>query len=176
MRRDSKQIKIAGIKTLNTIGFDAQKGIIDQASRDMKFRTNPRRALGLSVRKAKLSKLEVQLFTKRGWLHYHLEDGTRKPDRGWRFNGKSYIIVPVEPTAFTKKNRMKAKYKRGLYVIPYGRDALVFFRPKRGGHESTLIAVLKPEVKHSEDTDPALVVTKMFKDKATRLFKFYLKK
>ena len=176
IRKDSKQIKIAGVKTLNTIGFDAQKGIIDRAERDMDFRTNARRAMGINVRKARLNSLEVQLFTKRGWLAYHLEDGTRGPEQGWKFNGRRYVLVPVEPLAFTKKNRMKAKFKRNLYIIPYGRDGLVFYRPKRGSKESELIAVLKPKVRFNEDTEPDKVVSKMFKEKAHRLFKFYLNK
>lgn len=173
IKKDSKAIERAAVRTLNTIGFDAQKDVIAQAEKDMDFRRNARRAMGINIGKATTNKLEVSLFTKRGWLSYHLEEGTRRAGDGWRFNGRSFILVPVDETAFTKKRRMKASVRRSIYIIPYGRDGLVFHSVKRGANR--LIGVLKPEVRFHEDTEPDKVISATFRAKATRLFKFYLK-
>lgn len=173
IKKDSKAIKRAAVRTLNTIGFDAQRDVVTQAEKDMDFRGNARRAMGVNVKKATSNRLEVQLFTKRGWLAYHLEEGTRRADDGWRFNGRSFILVPIEEKAFTKKGRLKASVRRSIYVIPYGRDALLFRRVKRG-KLNELIGVLKPKVRFHEDTEPDRIVTATFRKKATRLFKFYL--
>lgn len=174
IKKDSKAINRAAVKTLNTMGFDAQKDIVKQAEKDMEFGGNARRAMGMTVDKAKSAKLEVTVFTKRGWLAFHLDEGKRSSNRGFRFNGRSFILVPIEEAAFTKRGSLRAKFKNKLHIIPYGRNALVFFRPKRGNRDAILIGTLQPEVRYHEDTEPDKVVNNVFQKKAHRLFKFYL--
>lgn len=173
--KEPKKIKRAMVKTLNTVAFDSLPEITKRAKKDMDFRKDARRALGYRVDKARpYGTIEAKVWTNRGWLAYHLEDGQRKPSDGWRFNGKRYILVPIEKDAFTVKGRLKSGFKRGIYIVPDGSEALMFYRARRGDRRSTLIGVLKPEVKYNEDTEPDRVINRVFREKAARLFNYYL--
>lgn len=176
MRKSPQQIKVAASKTLTTIAFDSQKDILNQAQIDLKFKVNARRALGITVKKATPQKIEAQVFSKRGWLFWHVNEGTRKAKNGWRFNGNNYILVPIRPEAFTRRGKLKSGYRKRIFIIPDNdNDALVFYRPARGG-ENILLATLENEVKHRIQTRPERIVDRNFIRKANRLMNFHLKK
>lgn len=178
MRKSTRQIKVAAAKTLTTIAFDARVEVIDQAEKDLEFRVNARRALGITVKKARpnATTIEAAVFTTRGWFWWHINEGRRRARSGWKFNGKDYLVVPVIEKAFTRKGKLKSGYVKGIYIIPDNDGALVFYRPKRGRQEGQLIAVLKEQVPHEEQTDPEHEVDTTFIRKANRLFNFHLNK
>lgn len=163
IRKQSKALKTATRNTLNDVAFMAQGDVTDQATRDVKFRKSPKRALGLRVKKATYSNMESALETNRGWLYYHLNKGMRNSTNGLTFKGQSYIVVPANDKAFTKTKKLKKAYSRRAYIVPDGSDALMFYRPRRG--PSVLIASLKRRVKHNEDTKPEDTIKKVVQGK-----------
>lgn len=173
--KEPQRIRRAMAKTLNTIAFDSLPEITDRAKKDMNFRRDARRAMGFRVSpKATPTNIEAHIWSDRGRLAYHIDDGRRSADDGWKFNGRSFILVPVEKKAFTAKGRLKSGFRKGIYIVPDGTDALIFYRARRGDRRSTLIGVLKPQVKYNEDTRPDRVINNVFIKKANRLFNFYL--
>lgn len=174
---ESKSLKTAAVKALDTVAFDSAEAIVLQASKDLNFVVNAKRAMGLQVKRASIDDMDVAVYTTRGWLFYHLNEGVRQArSSSWRFNGKSYLMIPVEHKAFTRKKKLKAGYRSGIYIVPYGIKALVFYRRKKGSRKSELIAVLVPKARYKVDTRPDLVMDRVFKEKFERLFRFHLGK
>lgn len=178
MLAGEKSIKIAGLQTLNTIAFDSLPKIVRQGEKDLDFRVNARRALGMRVNKARLSQktMKAEVFTTRGWLAFHTKEGTRRAKSGFKWRGKDYLLIPRKSTkeiAFTKKGRIKASVFKRMYVIPQGDEALVFFR-SRGAKQGTLIAWLRTEADYKKDLRYEDAVEREFILKANRLLNMYL--
>ena len=179
-----KGVKFAAARTLNSIAFDALREIPKDAERDLNFRKNAKNALGFRVNKARARRgnsvktIEAQIWTSRGWVAYHIDEGTREAEQGWVYKGVNYLLVPYSPHKqifFTVKGRLRAKFRRKLYIIPRSRGALVMHRGKRKRDSGVLVGFLRQRVRYHEDLHYDETVDRLFRQKASRLFKTYLK-
>ena len=174
---NGKDVKVAGAKTLNTIAFDSLKPLVSDAEKAMDFKKDARRALGWRVTRASTANLEAEVWTNRGWLVYHLSEGTRTPQQGWVYRGRKYILVPkadVRQKFYTRKGRLKSSIMSRIFISPTkGGDALVIFRGRRK-KETILIGFLEQSVKFHEDITPHKTINSVFIKKANRLMNFYL--
>lgn len=178
-----KGLKFAAANTLNDIAFNSVRQIPIDAQRDLNFTKNARRALGFRVtkararRNAKVQDLEAHVWTPRGWVAFHVNEGTRYAKTGWKFRGRNYLIVPrkaVKAAYFTTKGRLRAKFKRGIYIIPNSNGALVFHRGKRS-KDTELIGYLIPQAQYHPDLKYEETVERLFRKDVTKFFKKNLK-
>lgn len=130
---------------------------------------NANNALGFRVKKANYGSLVAEIYTTRGWLYYHLNDGKRQAKSGFIWKGQSWIIVPIEENAFTRRGKLKSGFAKRAFVIPRGSKPLLAYRNKRGKKSLTIIASLNKRVKHNEDTDPERVIQKIMRSQGRRI-------
>lgn len=169
-------MKTATRNTLNDVAFIARKEITQQANSDMNIRGNADNALGFRVNKANYGRLVAEIYTTRGWLYYHLKDGTRQAKSGFVWKGQSWLIVPIVESAFTAKGKLKPGFAKNSFVIPRGSKPLLAYRNKRGSKATTIIASLNKRVQHNEDTDPERVIQKVMRNQGVRILLAQLEK
>lgn len=169
-------IKTATRNTLNDVAFIARKEITQQANSDMSIRGNANNALGFRINKANYGKLVAEIYTTRGWLYYHLNDGIRQARSGFVWKGQNWIIVPIVDSAFTAKGKLKPGYAKNAFVIPRGSKHLLAYRNRRGSKGMTIIASLNKRVKYNEDTRPEKVIQRVMRQQGTRILLAQLEK
>ena len=175
MRRGARGIKIAGVQTLNTVAIQALPAMVEESQEKMTIKGNARGALGWFINKATTAHPEVSITTKRKWLIPHMEEGTRRPrSGGWKWKGQEYLVIPILKAAFGKGGRLKSGYLNNFYVVPKGKQGLVYYRKKRGDKTSELIAILTPDAATHKDTDPKSVIDFRWNRDATKLLRRYL--
>ena len=179
---NSKAVKFAAANTLNDIAFDGVRAIPQKAT--LNFRRNARRALGFQVKKARArrnanaSDIEAQVFTERGWVAFHVEEGRRRATEGWRFNGVSFIMVPnaaTKATFFTLRGRLRAKFRRSLFVVPNRRGGTVLHRDRRT-RRVQVVAFLRRDVSFHEDLNYEETMDKLFTRNVTNIFRTNMRK
>lgn len=169
MKASAKGIQTATRNTLNDLAFIARKEVTQQANADMNISGNANRALGFRVNKASYERLVAEIYTNRGWLYYHLNEGERQAKSGFVWRGQNWIIVPIVEKAFTRRGKLKQGFAKNLFVIPRVRKPLLAYRNRRGQKATTIIASLNKRVQHSEDTNPEKVIQKVMKRHGKRI-------
>lgn len=162
-------MKTATRNTLNDIAFRARKEVTQQANSDMNIAGNANNALGFRINKANYGRLVAEIYTNRGWLYYHLDDGVRRAKSGFMWKGQSWIIVPIVESAFTAKGKLKPGYAKNAFVIPRGSKPLLAYRNRRGSKAITIIGSLNKQVRHNEDTNPERVIQRVMRKHGTRI-------
>ncbi len=178
MATSARGIKRAGVEALNASAFKILAPLAEQASSDLKFRkANPRRAVGWQVEKANVATMHAAIQTKRGWLEYHLGEGTRHARQGWEAGGRSWLVIPADGArkwAFDSKGRIRSNIIPQLFPAIQGGKGLLLRRDKRGSKEARLVAILVPSAQYHEDYKAEQRVRDEFEKTAPDLFRRYL--
>lgn len=178
MRSSAKGIRRAGVEALNASAFKMLPALTEQATSDLKFRkANPRRAVGWQVEKANVATMQAAIQTRRGWLKYHLGEGTRHSRQGWEAGGRSWLVIPVDSArkwAFTPKGRIRENIVPQLFHVIKGDKGLLLRRDKRGAKEARLVAILVPSAQYHEDYQAEQRVQDEFLRTAPDMFRRYL--
>ncbi len=170
---DERAIKRASQWTLNTLAFDSQKAITENAESELDFRNNAKRALGFRIKKAKLNNLQAEIYSNRGWLYYHINEGTRHATSGLTHKGVNYLVIPIKDSpAFTKTKKLKKGFAKKAYIAKLrGRRGAMMFVRKRKGQRSIAIAYLSPQAKYKEEIDPKQTIKEQSDEKFIRLLR-----
>lgn len=169
LRASAQGVKTATRNTLNDTAFLARKEITTQAKSDMRISGNANNALGFRVNKANYGRLVAEIYTTRGWLYYHLDEGRRQAKSGFVWKGQRWIILPIDEKAFTPKGKLKKGYAKNAFVIPRRDKPLLAYRNRRGKKSTTIIASLNKAVKYHTDTNPERVIQHVMRKHGRRI-------
>lgn len=181
MAASQKGVKFAAARTLNDIAFNGVRAIPQKA--ELNFKRNARQALGFRVTRARARRnqsadaIEAQVWTNRGWVAYHIEEGRRRAREGWKFRGENYIVIPNKANQriyFTARGRLRAKFKRALFVIPSTRGATIMHRGKRN-RQTRVVAFLRREVKFHKDLNYEKTMDDLFRRNVGTIFAKHLR-
>ena len=184
IKSSDKKIRRAAAKTITAIAYDARDEITADAKRKLDFRGVARNALGFRVepRSAKPDKEpDLEINSKRGWLHYHLLDSDRPKGIGVRVGKRRYLFIPSDRVAqTTRRGRLTAKTKRLLasayYVNGSGGSLLAFYRRKRGDKASEFLGTLARKAKYKRVIKPEQIIQDVAQRKGQRLFRLFMDK
>ncbi len=171
IKADAKTLERAARHTLNDVGFIAQKELTGYANSKMNFYRNPKQALSFRVKKATRDNLTVEITSDRKWMKYNLESGTRTPTGGLRHNGRSWLLVPVDESAFNRRGKMKSGYKKNAFILTKGDKGVIVYRRKRGDKSAKVIAILTPRMKYSKKFDPEDFIKSVMEREGTKILK-----
>lgn len=178
MRSSARGIKRAGVEALNASAFKMLAPLTEQATSDLKFRkANPRRAVGWQVEKANVATMQAAIQTRRGWLKYHLSEGTRHSRQGWEAGGRSWLVIPADSArswAFTARGRIRPNIIPQLFHVIKGNKGLLLRRDKRGAKDARLVGILVQSAEYHEDYQAEQRVRDEFMRTAPDLFRRYL--
>jgi hypothetical protein len=155
IRADAKGIKKSAANALNTVAFKALKELPVQAAQDMKFRGNPRAALGWRVEKANLNNLEATLSTSRGWFGLHADEGRRDSGKSrFVWQGTPYLIIPRKGSGLVdRRGKIRRNAWPQVYLAPKGGYALVLYRQRGKAKGSELIGIAVKQAEFHKDTN-----------------------
>lgn len=159
MSVSGKGLKRSAAMAINDTAFAILPKLVKDGEGSMKFRGNARRAQGWQIGrdKATPAKPEAAISTRRGWLAFHIDKGTRSARSGqFQLNGRNLLFIPLEEKkqqVTTGRGKIRASYLKGLFLVPRGSGAMVFYRQRRGKKESELIGFAVPEAKYKKEFD-----------------------
>lgn len=148
----AKQVPFAASRALNSTAFLMRSDIIDKAKASLRFRRDPRPALGIAVtKKAKKTDLTAIVGSPRGWLEHQVQDGVAKPKTGITFQGRKYLLVPDESRRGANGKLKKAKGGVAFIIRAKSDNQLVLM--VRSGKRNNVrpIGILVPEAKYAND-------------------------